>query len=80
MFFLSTFLAHSLDIQLNSSHAEDKVLQLFYAGAALHDTWVCSDLGISSGTTIKSALQDSDKPVLHINCPFNRSLYDECFV
>lgn len=59
--------------QLNSSHVEDKILQLTYAGATLHDTWVCSDLGITSGSTIKSSLQDSDKPVLHIDCPFNRS-------
>ena len=58
-------------LQLNSSHVEDKILQLTYAGAILHDSWVCSDLGISSGATVKSALRDSDKPVLHIDCPFN---------
>jgi len=37
----------------------------------LNDAWVCSDIGITSGSTVKSALKDSDKPMLHIDCPFN---------
>ncbi|CAK8688855.1 protein ANKUB1-like [Clavelina lepadiformis] len=57
--------------KLNSSHMEDKILQLTYAGAILNDAWICSDIGISSGATVKSLLKDSDKPVLHINCAFN---------
>lgn len=58
-------------MQLNSSHAEDKILQMTYAGAILHNEWICSDIGITSGSTIKSALKDSDQPVLLINCCYN---------
>nr|XP_039271905.1 protein ANKUB1-like [Styela clava] len=57
--------------KLNSSHAEGKILRMLYAGAILRDEWVCSDIGISSGSTIKSALIDSDQPVLHVECPYN---------
>nr|XP_002122024.2 protein ANKUB1-like isoform X2 [Ciona intestinalis] len=57
--------------KLNSSHVEDKILQLTYAGATLQDDWVCSDIGITSGATVKSALRESDKPVLNIHCAHN---------
>uniref|UniRef100_F6XX25 Ubiquitin-like domain-containing protein n=1 Tax=Ciona intestinalis TaxID=7719 RepID=F6XX25_CIOIN len=64
---------HTIDrlFQLNSSHVEDKILQLTYAGATLQDDWVCSDIGITSGATVKSALRESDKPVLNIHCAHN---------
>ena len=50
---------------------ESSVLYLSYGGAELDDSWVITDIGIMSGSTLRLGFKDEVKPILYIYCAYS---------
>uniref|UniRef100_A0A3P8RQN2 Ubiquitin-like domain-containing protein n=1 Tax=Amphiprion percula TaxID=161767 RepID=A0A3P8RQN2_AMPPE len=55
-------------VQLSDNQQVRQYLELSYGGAALHDSWALSDVGITSGSAIQCFIKTEQRPVM---CVFN---------
>uniref|UniRef100_A0A3B5ADY5 Ubiquitin-like domain-containing protein n=1 Tax=Stegastes partitus TaxID=144197 RepID=A0A3B5ADY5_9TELE len=53
-------------VQLSDDEQARQYLELSYGGAALHDSWALSDVGITSGSTIRCFVKTEQRPVMYV--------------
>ncbi|XP_056234588.1 protein ANKUB1-like [Seriola aureovittata] len=53
-------------VQLSDDKQVWNYLELSYGGAALQDSWALSDVGITSGSTLRCLIKSEPRPVMHV--------------